>query len=243
VKARLSALVFGVSMLATRVVVWTFARWTVHDAGKVPAEGGVILIGNHLHLLDPPLVMASTRRRTRPMAKRDLFETPLVGWWFWAFGAFPVRRYSADIGALRAARNLIRQGEAVLMFPEGTRSKDGAGLQPALPGAAMVALLAGAPIIPVAITGTENIRIPGVFFRPFRRDRIHLDVRFGEPFRLPAEMTDARHAEEASDFMMRRVAELLPESYRGAYGPGSEDRVVFARSEVRLTAPRRSTHE
>ncbi len=239
-KARLSALVFAVSMLATRLVVWTFARWTVRDAANVPAEGGIILISNHLHLLDPPLVMAATRRRTRPMAKRDLFETPLVGWWFWAFGAFPVRRYSADIGALRAARNLLKQGEAVLMFPEGTRSKDGAGLQPALPGAAMVALLAGVPIVPIAVTGTEDIRIPGVFFRPFRRDRIRLDVRFGEPFRLPAEMTDARHAEAASDYMMRRIAELLPEAYRGAYGPGSEDKVVFARSEVRLTAPRRS---
>jgi 1-acyl-sn-glycerol-3-phosphate acyltransferase len=127
------------------------------------------------------------------------------------------------------------------MFPEGTRSRNG-GLQPALPGAAMVALLADAPIVPIAVTGTEGIRIPGVFFRPFRGNRIHLELRFGEPFRLPPEMTDARHAEAASDYMMRRIAELLPESYRGAYGPGTEDSVVFARSEVRLSAPRRSTH-
>lgn len=223
----------------TRLVVFTFARWEVTGTGHVPDGGAVILTANHLHLLDPPLVMASLGRRVRPMAKRDLFETPLVGWVFWAVGAFPVRRYSADIGALRAARNLLRQGEAVLMFPEGTRSRD-AALQPALPGAAMVALLSGSPIVPVAITGTEEIRIPGVFFGWLRGSRIAISVEFGEPYQLPATLTDARHAEETADLMMRHVAALLPETYRGAYGAGTEGELVFARSDVRPTAPRRA---
>lgn len=238
-RRRLSHALYTVLIgLAHRLVI-TLGRLEVRHADRVPAEGAVIMVGNHLHLLDPPLVMASTSRKLRPMAKRDLFETPLVGWVFWALGAFPVRRYSADIGALRAARNLLRQGEAVLMFPEGTRGK-AANMQPALPGAAMVALLADAQIVPVAITGTEHIRIPSVFFSWIRRPRVRLQVTFGEPFRLPEEMTDSRHAEAASDFMMRQVAALLPESYQGAYGPGSEGTVVFARSEGRLSAPRRA---
>jgi 1-acyl-sn-glycerol-3-phosphate acyltransferase len=229
VKRRASAFAYRVLTAFTRMVMFTFSRWEVVHAERVPAEGGVVLAGNHLHLLDPPLVAASCRRRVHPMAKRELFETPLIGWIFWAYGAFPVRRFSADIGALRTARNHLRGGEAVLMFPEGTRSKEGAGMKPALPGTAMVALLAGVPVVPVAITGTEKIRLPGALFLWMRRKRLHIRVEFGEPFDLPSVAAEARHAEETTDLIMRKVAEVLPESFRGAYGAGSEGEVVFAR--------------
>lgn len=228
-RRRISTFVYGGLTALTRAVLFTFARWEVVHAERVPAEGGLVLASNHLHLFDPPLVAASCSRWVHPMAKRELFETPLIGWIFWAYGAFPVRRFSADIGALRAARNQLRGGEVVLMFPEGTRSREGSGMRPALPGAAMVALLAGTPVVPVAITGTEQIRLPGVFFRWLRRRRLHIRVEFGEPFELPARSAEARHAEQSTDLMMRRVASLLPESYRGAYGAGSEGTLVFAR--------------
>ena len=231
----LSRLFRGAVLRLTRAALFTFTRWEVRGVERIPAGGPVILVSNHLHLIDPPMLQASSRRLLHPMAKRELFETPLIGWVFWAMGAFPVRRFSADIGALRAGRNILRNGEIVLMFPEGTRSND-ARLHPALPGAAMVALLAGGPIIPVAITGTEQIRIPGVFFDWIRRCRIAIVVQFGEPFQLPAAQADASHAEEATDVMMRSVAALLPESYRGAYGAGSEGRLVFVRQERRKTA-------
>ncbi|HRC61881.1 MAG: 1-acyl-sn-glycerol-3-phosphate acyltransferase [Dehalococcoidia bacterium] len=223
-----SGWIYGFLTGLTRVVVYTFARWTVEGAEHIPTTGPVVLVSNHLHLLDPPLLAACSKRRVHPMAKRELFETPLVGWVLWPYGAFPVRRFSADMGALRAARGYLRNGHVVLMFPEGTRSKD-ARLHPALPGAAMVALLADAPVVPVAITGTESIRVPGTLFRWMRRDRLRVHVRFGEPFHLEFESAEARHAERATDLIMRRIAALLPDEYRGAYGPESEGQIVFAR--------------
>jgi len=212
----------------TRAVVFTFGRWEVVGADRIPEDGPVVLIANHMHLLDPPLVAASMQRRLHPMAKRELFETPLVGWWFWLYGAFPVRRFSGDMGAMRVARNYLRSGEVVLMFPEGTRSH-GNGMRAALPGAAMVAMLAKAPVVPVGITGTESIRLPGVLFRWIRRDRPYLRVEFGEPLDVSSTGADAKSAEQATDYIMRHVAKLLPEEHQGAYGADSAGTIVVAR--------------
>lgn len=227
-RRRFSRIFYGVASFLTHNLVRLFTRLEVVGREHLPAEGSVVLFANHLHLFDPPLVASLTPRWVRTMAKRELFETPLVGWVFWAYGAFPVRRFSGDMGALRVARNYLRNGDMVLMFPEGTRSH-GEGIQPALPGAAMVALLAHAPLIPVAITGTERISVPKVFFQWIVRRRIHIRIEFGEPFQLESGDADARNAEASTDFMMRRVAALLPEQYRGVYGEQSAGTIVVAR--------------
>jgi len=94
-------------------------------------------------------------RRVVFMAKDEMFHWPVFGLYVRLIGAFPVRRFEADLKALRRAVQLVRRGEALVMFPEGTRSKTGS-MTPGHPGTAMVALRTGAPILPVAITGTGS---------------------------------------------------------------------------------------
>ena len=220
--------------MASRAVYWfvrTVARLEVVGAGNVPMEGRVVVVGNHLSNFDPVLVCGCSPRRMRAMAKREIFETPLVGWTVWAFGAFPVRRYSADFGALRVGRNHLLAGRAVLVFPEGTRSPTQA-LMPALPGSAMLALLGDAPVVPVAVTGTEALSGPRAILGGLLRGRPTVRVEFGEPFSLGGEgAATGRRAEQATDLLMRRIAELLPERYRGAYGAGSEGEIVVVRQQ------------
>ncbi|MBM3138960.1 MAG: 1-acyl-sn-glycerol-3-phosphate acyltransferase [Chloroflexi bacterium] len=235
-KQRVSRLAYAATVWFSRGVVYWLGRWEVVGRDRVPSAGPVILVANHNHLLDPPLVAASCGRRVHPMAKRELFETPFVGWYFWVYGAFPVRRFSGDMGALRVARNYLRNGEVVLMFPEGTRAH-GRGMRAALPGAAMVALLSHAPVVPVAITATDTIRIPLVFVQWLIGRRPRLRVEFGEPFSLESGEADARSAEESTDRMMRRVAAMLPERYQGAYGAASAGTIVVARQSRDRRAP------
>jgi len=226
-----SRIAYPLAARGCRLFFFTFARWEVRHSDRLPATGPVIVIANHLHIIDPPIVVAGTRRKLIVMAKRELFDVFFAGGYFRAMGTFPVNRFGADVGALRMARNVLRAGGAILMFPEGTRSRGG-GMRPALPGAAMVALMSGAPIVPCAITGSEAVRLPSILWAWIRGSRPRITFEVGEPFVLPAGLkADTKGAEQAIDFMMRRVAELLPQTYRGAYGPGSEGAVIFARHE------------
>lgn len=220
---------YGFSRWALPILLRLLGRLEFQHTERVPLDGPVLIVANHVNLIDPILVCAAAPRRLRPMAKRELFETPLVGWLVWLYGAFPVRRYSADLGALRVGRNHLRAGRAVLVHPEGTRSRT-AEMQPGLPGSAMLALLGGANIVPCAVTGTEAITGPRSILRALLgRRRTSIRVVFGEPFTLADGEPSSDRAEAATDLMMRRVAALLPEQYRGAYGAGSEGTLVVAR--------------
>jgi 1-acyl-sn-glycerol-3-phosphate acyltransferase len=133
-------------------------------------------------------------------------------------GAFPVRRFEADIGALRQASRVLHEGEVLAMFPEGTRSKEG-GLGSAYPGTAFVALRTGTPILPIGITGTETINFPKVLFDAVRLRRARVRVVIGDPFFLPpVSRITAEEVIHCTDVIMDRIASLLPPSYRGQYG-------------------------
>ncbi|HTE84533.1 MAG TPA: lysophospholipid acyltransferase family protein [Dehalococcoidia bacterium] len=196
------------------LALWSLGHWRVTGANRMPHHGAVIVVANHLNLIDPPLLAASLPRRIRFMAKQELFDSR-AGVFIRLYGSFPVRRFEADLQALRTARRLLDGGEVLGMFPEGHRS-GGAGMIAAHPGTALIALQSGAPVLPVAITGSEQIRSPSVLVR-----RARITVTVGEPFVLPrSSRIDAAAVEQASQRIMRSIAELLPARYRGVYTYG-----------------------
>jgi 1-acyl-sn-glycerol-3-phosphate acyltransferase len=125
----------------------------IADRQHVP-EGPAIIAANHKSFLDPFFIAFGTRRHLRCMAKVELFRGPL-GWLLVRLGAFPVRRGAADAEALETARAILAQGGLVLVFPEGTRVAEPDALGAPHHGAGTLALETGAPIVPVAITGTS----------------------------------------------------------------------------------------
>lgn len=188
----------------------------------VPAEGPVLLVANHASFLDPPLVGSATRRRLSFMAKAELFEVPGLGGLIRRLGARPVRREGADAGALRTGLRVLRDGGALLVFPEGTRGEEGV-LGPARPGAGMLAVLGRAPVVPVYISGSGRAWPRGR--RMPRPGGGRLTVTFGPPISLPESGEGNRKDdyEAISRHMMAAIASL-----RDSAGP-TDLRAKFAR--------------
>ena len=211
-------LYYYVCTVAMKVALRLLSRWQVVGRENVPRRGPLIVVANHLNLIDPPLLAASVPRRIAFMAKEELFRSIPSAFIIRAYGAFPVRRGGVDRKALREAQRALRRGLALGMFPEGGRSSTGK-LQQAHPGTSLIARNSNAPILPVAITGSEEIK--GISFL-LRRPRI--TVTIGQPI-YPSRSKDKpskASLKELADVAMRRIAELLPESYRGVYGDGEK---------------------
>jgi 1-acyl-sn-glycerol-3-phosphate acyltransferase len=203
---------YYVGRVIARALFSLLTRLEVRGRENIPAEGPLLVVANHLNLTDPPLLGVSLGRETIFMAKEELFRSPLTAYFVGSFGAFPVHRGKLDRKALRQAQQVLTDGRALIMFPEATRSKR-ACLQPAYPGSALIAMRGGVPVLPVGISGTERVKGIGWIFR---RPRITLNI--GRPFHLPAEdFTRAKLAENTT-LIMERIAELLPQKYRGVYG-------------------------
>ena len=179
---------------------------------NIPRKGALILAGNHLNVGDPSVLTGVTPRRIAWLTKQELFDIPVFGILYHLFGCIPVRRFKADLRALRRSQEALQHGLVLGMFPEGTRSGE-SGLGRGEPGAALIAMRTNTPILPVAIWGTEGIKLPRDFFR---RTEVH--IRYGEPFYLPRpERLTKKVVEDGAAIIMRRIAELLPQRYRGIY--------------------------
>jgi 1-acyl-sn-glycerol-3-phosphate acyltransferase len=139
----------------------------------VPADGPFVLAPVHRSYIDTPLVCSVTRRRMRYFGKEEMWSNPLAGWVFTTLGGVPVRRGSADREALRRCEALLRRGEPVVMFPEGTR-RVGPVVDEVFDGPAFVAARTGAPLVPVGIGGSDRAMPIGA--RSLRPVHVHLEV-------------------------------------------------------------------
>src|SRR3954452_12313765 len=181
-------------ILQPAILLWFRVGRYARD--HVPSEGGVILAANHKSFLDPFLTGVSVRRPIYFVAKQELFANRLQGWLLNALGAFPVRRGESDEEMVETAKQIVGRGGVVVIFPEGTRIRKPDELGRAKRGVGRLVLETGAPVVPIAITGTDRAR------RGWRIRPVKVRVRFGPALRYPS-------VETASPRLAERVTERI----------------------------------
>lgn len=198
-----------------RTIAFKFLARVDRVAGleNIPADGPAILLINHIALVDPIVLVHLLPRQIVPLAKVEVNDLPVVGIFPRLWGVIPVRRDAIDRQALRKALDVLRAGEIILIAPEGTRNPAlGAGRE----GIAFLASRSSAPVIPVAIEGTE-----GFPTHPFsqRWRGPGIEVTIGKPFRYKPEyrQPDRAALRQMTDDAMTKLAELLPAARRGLY--------------------------
>lgn len=199
-----------------KIVLFFIARVEVRGYENLPPDGGFILAANHLGRLDSALLYYAIEREDIIMPVAEKYKTHwLFGPLVLALGGFFINRFDADLQAIREVLKRLKKGGVFVIAPEGTRSKVEA-LQEARNGAAFFASKTGSPVIPVALTGTED-RVVVDNLKHFRRSKIV--VQAGPAFTLPPlkgkQNPEAMTA--ATDEIMCRIAVMLPEKYRGFY--------------------------
>jgi len=205
---------YFIGWCAFRALYKFYFRWRVYNAERVPLEGGVILASNHASFLDPPLVGAGVKRGINYLARENLFRFPVMGWVLRHWQVVPVDRDGGGAAGLRAILDRLLAGGAIILFPEGTRTRDGK-LQPARSGIGLTVIKSTAPVVPVRVFGTfdaygRHLRFP----RPRR-----VAVKYGQPMRFEELRAEAKVCskprlkeiyQQVANELMAAIARLEP---------------------------------
>jgi 1-acyl-sn-glycerol-3-phosphate acyltransferase len=179
-------------------------RIRVEGRENIP-DGSCLIVSNHVSFMDPTTVGWAIPKEIYYLGRRSLFKPPFLSWFLPICNVLPIDREGHDIGALRRIIKMLQSGKSIVLFPEGTRSPDG-NLQPAEPGAALVAVKANVPILPVRVFGTfESLS------KTSKRLRFHrIRVVIGKPYRpsLPEGRLDKNAYERVAQEMMAHIAAL-----------------------------------
>src|SRR5215831_15459519 len=164
-----------------------YFHWRVYNPERVPLRGPVILAANHASYLDPPLVGAGVKRGINYLARDTLFRYPGIGWLLRNWNSVPVDREGGGAAGLKAILDRLLDGGAIILFPEGTRTRDGR-LQPARSGIGLTVIKSKAPVVPVRVFGTfEAFNRFMRFPRPRR-----VSVKFGRPINFDKLRAEAK---------------------------------------------------
>lgn len=206
---------------SVRIVNWFLRRVfqavciiDLEELKKIPLNGPMIIVGNHVNFLEPPVIFPHLNNSSIiGVAKKESWDNPLLGFLFNQWKVIPIDREMVDREAFRLSIDALTKEKILAIFPEGTRSKTGK-LLPGKPGVVALAMRSKAPLLPVAFYGHENFWHN---LKHLRRTEFHIVV--GKPFRLNTggELFSRDVRQAATDEIMYKIAELLPEHYRGNY--------------------------
>jgi 1-acyl-sn-glycerol-3-phosphate acyltransferase len=186
-------IVYRVSKFLARIFGFIFYSFEVTGRENIPKEGAFLLCSNHIHAFDPIALSIFIKREPRFMAKKELFKSGFKNWFFTSYGAFPIdRSVAADMKAFRTAMDLLKKGNGLVIFSQGTRMKE---FENAKSGVAVFALKSGAPIVPAGIRASYKL---------FTRIHIH----YGEPI-LMNEYADEKVKTETVEKVMETVVERV----------------------------------
>lgn len=197
---------YAVFHLIFFIIAKVFFRVKVIGHSNIPKKGGVIIASNHVSYLDPPFVGCVISRRVNYMARDDLFRNPVFAWILRKWKAFPVKRGTGDSGAIKEAVRRLKKGEPMLLFPEGTRSRDGR-LREGKAGVGMIVALSGAKVVPAYIKGSEEV-LP----RDSKRLRFKkVIVSFGKPIDFTWMIEENRGNKDLYSDISKRIMEGIAE--------------------------------
>ena len=215
----MNRIIFGFVNTIIHVHIRITCRLDAPDLYKVPMQGPLILYANHTGQIEVPLLFSFLQpRKLTGWAKIESWDNWFLKWVFGVWDLIPVRRGEADMYALKRALRALEKGYIFGIAPEGTRNKSGRLIR-ALPGAVIIALRSGAPILPVAHWGGE------VYLKNMKHlKRTDFHIRVGTPFKLNIEgiKVTGEVRQQIVDEMMYALAKLMPEEYRGEYGDMSK---------------------
>src|SRR5664280_1327715 len=202
--------IYLLGWLLWRTIFKFYFGWRVFNPERVPLQGPVILASNHASYLDPPLVGSGVKRPIDYLARDSLFRYPGIGWILRQCNSVPVDREGGGGSGLKAILGRLRSGGAIILFPEGTRTRDGA-MQPARSGIGLAVIKSTAPVVPVRVFGTYKAYGPHIRFPRPRR----VAVKYGRAldFReLRAE------AQVASRERLKEIYQQVADEILGAIG-------------------------
>jgi 1-acyl-sn-glycerol-3-phosphate acyltransferase len=205
---------YRLGWLFFRAVFKVYFRWRVYNPERVPLQGGVVLAANHASYIDPPLVGAGVHRMINFLARETLWNIPVLATILRSWKVVPVDRDAGTGRGLKTILNRLADGGAIILFPEGTRTRDG-NFQPARSGIGLTVIKSSAPVVPVRVFGTyEAYGRARKFPRPMR-----LQVKYGDPLLFEKERAEAETCskdrlkqiyQEIADRIMAEITKLEP---------------------------------